>query len=492
MVIRTLMAVMLCFPAAAARPPSRCLGEYRSPDYLVGASPLIVIGTVEKVKELPVKERRGEEGADRPSEATVRISRILKGRFEESRVRVGSGPVESCSPEEVHYTFHVGQKAIFILPTFPAEGKSTLERAGSLLDLDKLPMVEARILRARAYREEYLEGARKESPTAYKAGLALALEMRVASLLWPVKAGEDLRDAIVGRMMKVEIDAIRVALAADWLDEGASPWWRQEVWERAAAEIARNRSGELERAERARVKEVLKSAGVDAERIGRYVEALTRTDLERNLEFPPDAPYAQDLSDRERLTTDFIVGYHSYDRGRMFVTYGMRFDLLAGLDPERVSEILPGLYGSDDDRLRLLAVRAIERIPGKAFVGLILDRLRVEPNAWHALRNQKDPKETDKRLAALVKQAEDSLTTYGIARTWEQLRKGECFEDAVVFGTIRLLESLKEAKPAETVPRVALLRYLSAAMAARKGEGPAELSTAEYRAWFRSHPAPKE
>jgi hypothetical protein len=89
----------------------------------------------------------------------------------------------------------------------------------------------------------------------------------------------------------------------------------------------------------------------------------------------------------------------------------MGFDVLADLDPARVSHLIPQLFGSDDEQVHLVAYRAIERMPGTVFVDVVLRRILEDRWAWMALKHPNDPQQTADRLGALVQLAEKTLSS---------------------------------------------------------------------------------
>ncbi|HEV3028227.1 MAG TPA: hypothetical protein VG457_11680, partial [Planctomycetota bacterium] len=136
-----------------------------------------------------LEERRGRiresEEAAPPTIARVRVLEVLKGGWERSQVRVGSGPIRSCAPWSVHYPFHLGETKIFILPDYPKDGLARLAYGGSLLDGEKASFVQTRLLWAHSYRDAYLEEIRQRTPDVHRTALDLAQEMRSSSVKWP-------------------------------------------------------------------------------------------------------------------------------------------------------------------------------------------------------------------------------------------------------------------------------------------------------------------
>lgn len=481
------------FGAHAAPPRPACLGEYRSLERQAAWSPLIVIGAIEEVKESPYEERANREDSPPPTIAGVRVLKILKGSYDGRKLQVKSGPVRSCAPWPVHYAFRKGDTRIFIFPDTPKDGMAQLEFGGSLLEPEEVSKVQSRLTGARVYRDSYLEEIRPILPKAHGDAVALAKEMRAAASTWPSTQGwpeekpefAAAKRAVLARLAKVEVEAIRAAVAVDWLEPGSDPWWRTRLWKAAMKDVVRARGAEVERTERARLRRDLARAGVEEDFARRYEESVDFAHDRLDIEFPPDPLDLPKPAHRQNVTTEFILRAHAYDRGALFSFYGMRFEILADLDPARVSLLLPAFYGSDDEDVRLVASRAIERIPGTPFVDVVLRRLLDEPWAWFALKHPEDAEQTAARLVAAMDRAEKTLTPYGVACLWRNLGKGGCFEAVCVDRAIASLSGAKERLTES------LHEYLQAAMTERRLP-PERLSPEDYRKWFASHPLPKK
>ncbi|HVE39502.1 MAG TPA: hypothetical protein VNM14_06410 [Planctomycetota bacterium] len=482
---------------AKAAPRALCLAEYRSPEYLVGSSPLIVIGAVEEVNDDLEEDKR--EPVDRtesakPTLARVKILQTLKGRYDRPELRVGSGPLQTCAPFPVHYHFQVGEKLIFILPDDPRDGTARLRYSRSLLECEKASMIHARLSWARAYRESFLEELRQILPKVHQEALDLAKELRGAAPAWPkgeswLKETAEVtkaKEALLERLAKADVEAIRAALAVDWLDGSAGLWWRSPFWEGTLSEMVSIRGKEVERVERNRLDRELAAAGVKDDLARKYRDAVALHPGRMDLRFPPYPLHPEKNGDRDNLTTEFILRCHTYDRGELFPAYGMGFDVLGGLDPARVSHLIPQLFGSDDDKVHLVAYRAIERIPGTSFVDLVLRRVLQDSWAWLALKHPSDVNETGRRLVALLDLGEKTLGAYGKAALWTNLRKAECFEPICIDRAVVALAAVKAADTKEPLTE-SLHEYLQGAMADR--ESPTDrLSAEDYKKWFVSHP----
>ena len=449
---------------------------------------MIIVGGVAAIEE-SAREKESDPDRPGPSVATIKVLQILKGRYEAASVRVRSGPISSCAPWSVHVKFEVGEKRVYLFPEQPIRGETGLAWGGSLLELSRVPSVEARVLRAKAYREEYLDRIKMQSPKTFDNGASLAKEMRKAVATWPESAEKGFKSSVqdlATRLKAEETESARLAVALDWLDSDANGWYRHEVWMSAVRQSRETRGAEFAAAERDRLKAELTRASVEAPLIVSYLNAIKKGGLQGAMDFPP-SPYAlaTDASAVD-LTTDFMVRYRAYDRGRMFSYYGMQFELLEKIDPARVALILPAMFGSDDEQLSLVAFRAIERMPGVHFIDLVLSAQLEKPCSWYALEHPTDHAQTARRLRALLDAAQSGLTKYGRSALWRQLAQGGCFLRPCIDGAIATLDSPKDADAEELG---AIRAYLEAAMKHRRpDEASATRSPAEYAAWFRAHP----
>jgi hypothetical protein len=520
-----------------------CLAEYRSPDWLVADSPLVIIGKVEKVEKGKVANAEQERGLwsknlnkdePEPSISTVRIMRILKGNYTQTHVRIGSGPIRSCAPYEVHCSFRVGDQWVFILPSYPRDGAVALLWGRSVRSLSETEMVEAQVARAIAYRDAYLSELQRENPKVHAAAGQLAEEMRKAGKAWP-EANRDKKtyepskeyqtavDKLKDALAKVDVEAIRAALALDWLSEEPDPWWRKEVWVGAIEKVTESRNREIAALQRDWIRKTLTRAHVEKEYVDGYLKAAEKEDPRASLSFPPEPPwmysYLHEKPAGGVLSTDFILRYHSYHRGMMVPAYagGFSAEVFTGLDPKRVRPLIASLYHSDDERLRWLANQAIGYMPGTEFADLVLDDMIEEghPGAWRILNNSERPKETAPRLTAMIDSASNKYAPWGVQAMWQVLREGECFEPLCIEKAVAALEQAEKATPkkkpvkkannapddeedtattedSEREGLVAVLHgYLAAAKTHREGVEPKELSADEYRQWFKAHPAVK-
>lgn len=500
-----------------------CLCHYRSPDWQVAHSPLILIGRIEKVEDVPPDpEMDGEGDRARPSLAHVRIQRILKGRYEQETVRVRSGPIRSCSPFPRYVHFQVGDHWLFILPVYPEQSEAPLMWGGSLRELRDTEMIEARIARCRAYRGAYLDEIHREQPEVFAAATALAKEMREAAKQWPAprpiigpdvetgftefyadpEAAEAKEEQLSKRLARAGVEEIRTAQALDWLRDEPRCWVRHPLWLRSLRDCVSEREEQIAAVEKRRIRKLLRHAGVEQPRIEEYVAAIEEERrFSEDLEFPVSWPYWHGRDESKvDLTTDFIVSYHSYDRGAMFPAYVGGSSDFSRLNPERVKPIIAALWGSDDERLRRLASGVIKRVPGTVFVNLVLTDLESgRVYAWQSLENRASDQETAARLAAMIDLASKEYTPWGIAAMWSSLRRGECFHDVCIRKAIEALtqRETKAAKKAQgqraeekhlAVERdevaVALHQYLDAAMRSRKAAESSSRSAEDYRKWF--------
>ena len=179
----------------------------------------------------------------------------------------------------------------------------------------------------------------------------------------------------------------------------------------------------------------------------------------------------------------------------MYPAYGMALEQLTSLNPARLGEVIPAMYASKDERVSFVASRAIERMPGTEFVGLILTQAR--DGSKRALRDllvRKDEKDTARRFKALLEYSQ------GHPGLWRLLRQNDFYENVAIEEAISLLERPeKQSLEAEYMPlntrdreRADLRAYLRAAMQFRGDTGPDDLIPERYREWFQEHPPAKK
>jgi hypothetical protein len=470
------------------------------------------------------------------------VLRVIKGSYEANDISIGSGPIDSCAPWPVHCGFSKGSAYVFVLPSLPAEGKVALRYGGSLLDIKRTEAIEAELGRARAFKAAYLARTRKEKPETHSRAVALDRRLAKASKDWPgltptkrkvpaagtgqtpaddtgllrleglredmvsYKEGEDFKAAkraLVRELRTTDLETMEVALAMNWLSDDRDAWPKKLLWENALRDLTGERRGDLVKYNRARVREELGRAGIGKKHIDEYLATVPKGDLDGPPAFPFCAPYPFHERKSDARTTEFILHYHCFDRGEMFVSYGMQFEVLGTLDPERVKTIIPAMYGSVDRQLHLVAYRAIERMPGTAFVGFVLDELLDDdPHAWRCLVHPKDNSQTEQRLRELIQSGRTDLPEWRLAHLWYRLERGLCFEQVAIDEAISRLASLEEKGKPEGAReekqedaarlREALHHYLAAAMRSREKDSEKQPSAAEYRSWFKTHPVDEE
>jgi len=523
-----LAGTILCW---SAHEVVACLAHYRSPEWQVANSPLIVIGEVEKVENglLPKQPGRSDFGEDDRKSgkkttstiATVRILRVLKGRYPHLRIRVGSGPIPTCGGD-VHFSFKPGQQHIFLLPLDPQDGGAALRFGRSVLPLTETAMIESRIARAIAYRAAYLDALQHKNRNVYAAAVQLAKDLRAESKRWPdfvhdKKTGDSGKEfksgmiALKKRLAAVDVETIVAAQAVDWLNDEPNIWWRRDLWERVIRDLAESRKKEAAAVQEVWIRRTLADAGVEQAQIDAYLKAARRDNCHASIKFPIEPPFLWNSLSTERdgalLTTDFILHYYAYDRGGMLVEYSPNFSaaVLADLDMRRVKPLVASLYRSDSERLRWLAQQAIAYVPGTDCVDIVLEDLVKERRdyAWRVLEYWQCPKETAARLEALIDLGAKEYTVWGQEAMWQALKQGKCFEPICIQKALTALERLETKKAVrkaenngagpgqenESVLAVAIREYLAAAKAHRKGTSPTVITAADYRQWFRTYPA---
>lgn len=84
-----MLSVLLLCLIASLRDATACTGAFYPTATLVTDSPLIFLGRIESVEEMP-----GESGGN-PKVAYVKVLRVIAGPLVEGRLRVLSGPLRS-------------------------------------------------------------------------------------------------------------------------------------------------------------------------------------------------------------------------------------------------------------------------------------------------------------------------------------------------------------------------------------------------------------
>ncbi|MCE9582953.1 MAG: hypothetical protein K8T20_10695 [Planctomycetes bacterium] len=85
--------VLLVLAALSSQTARACLAEYRSVEWMAETSRLAFVGRIEKVD--PVANGGGEYQIGVPAVATVRIVRMLRGKWRKATIEIMNGPVPS-------------------------------------------------------------------------------------------------------------------------------------------------------------------------------------------------------------------------------------------------------------------------------------------------------------------------------------------------------------------------------------------------------------
>ena len=132
------------------------------------------------------------------------------------------------------------------------------------------------------------------------------------------------------------------------------------------------------------------------------------------------------------LTTDFILRYHSYDRGATLPAYAFDFpaSVLKDLNPRQVNRWSPPcIEATTSGNGGGLAQQAISYVPGTECVDIVLDDL-VEGGhewAWRMLEDPDKPAEIAQRLAALIDQGSKKYTIWGQEECASHPEEGRLF-----------------------------------------------------------------
>jgi hypothetical protein len=515
--------IIAAFVLLLALPPraEACLFEYRSIDWQIAHSRLVVLAEVVSVDPTGEKPRRSGPREYVPSIATLRILRVFKGDYDKTEVRVRSGPIRSCLGDHVHVSFQVGKRAIYILPGFPIDGEAGLVWGRSVRDLAETGLVESTVSRLQAYRQSYLDSLRRDRPETFKSANELYEEMSKGFVEWPAaqakifhqgelmgaesfftddKASAAATERSLSKTLgQFDLEAIRGAMALDWLSDAPIPWSQHPVWESAVARVSKAKADELETLELHRIRKLLDQAGVEEAQVETLLDSVKENSRYKpSLEFPPVTPDLRKVD----ITTDFILRYFAYNRGMMVPAYAPDFsaEMLAGLDPVRAKPYVAALYGCDDERLRWLASQAIGYSDSAEYSDIVLEDIMENGRdwAWKVLDHHKSRETTGKKLAGMVEYGLKSYTTWGIDAMWRSLAEGKCFHPAVIEKAVAMAEELesKQKKGAKskkgnaadeeepTAKRPAVYDYLDAAMAPKDTKPTSTRTAAEYRAWW--------
>lgn len=477
-------------------PARACLACYRSPDWLVADSQLIIIGRVESVvaNKVPIKIGQppkffpGGDNEDRPgpTRAKVRVLRTLKGQTTREFISVESGPILSCAPWPVHSEFTVGQQLIFILSRVNDQGEACIHYAGSVLRVMKLEMIEQRIVREANTRYEYIEHIREQRSEVYAKGIRLAADMKRLWHVWPdepvigsktyefdVNRYKQAYQELAERLVSLDVEMVRLAQVVALDDKAGIRWFDHPLWIYTQQRFVEAKRNEVIETERRRLRALLHKVGVADDKADQYMKNLGDRYLDLELSFPPQAPRAYRKMIVDDFTTDFILRYYHYDRGSIFSDTGMSFDKLSQLDAQRVGTIIASLYGSDDEQLRLVAIRAIERLPIPSFAELVLfDMIDDNESAWSYLTWPGKEEQNRQRLEQLISLSQSELTIHGQCSFWHAMLKGECFKPVCLSSAIRLLKKYEpqvdEPEPGTDLLATMLRDYLDAAVERKK------------------------
>ena len=499
-----------------------CLAEYRSPDWEAAHAPVIFIGTVEKVEDAKPEELDaqgflhgllgGGKDEPKPTVATVKITRMIKGNLDVKTIKVYSGPLASCAPYDVHYTFTAGKSYVFCPDHLDAKGNAQMAGYGRMHSLSDVELIESCWNRAQVFQKAFIDAARKEHPEEFKKAQALLTAVAKQSKTWPDypnllrKEGEkpdaeaekaalekydkeldDAVDKLTKTIGDASLETLRICMSLDWLTNTARPG--HSIWTRFTQNLENGKPNDFAEYEQARITKDLQALGFDAKQIKTYLAHFEVRDFRSPFGFPaePPSPWGNKEWEGDSLTTDFIYRYTSYDRGAMFPAYGMSWEVLAKLDPQKVKNVIEEMYASRDEQLRLVAYRAIERIPGTEFVDLIISRMYDDPFAWQALVAEKDQAETDKRLGALIQKVMQEPEWYWTISLWGVLKRGQCFETVCLDKAVDLLEQEEKGKLIRDKQEIESLKgslrsYLNAALNHFSQQKMAPKDAAEYRA----------
>ena len=376
--------------------------------------------------------------------------------------------------------------------------------------LEDLEALRSRILRAKAWRAEHLEQLRKTNPKLFEAAEALNAEMRKAAEETPApdprdddssfEATHEAVKKLTKRLGEIEPQVALEALAMDWLDTTKGHWSGDaySVCGCAVRDAFRDREKEVATLQKNEAERLLLRAGLSKTQVAEYVAAVD-SGFGGSLEFPlepPDAFRLENLSP-EVATTDFILRCETYDRGAMYMLYGMWGERLAKILPARVQDRIPSMLSSPDGDA-WVAARLVEEVKGFHFVDEILRRqVAGERPGVYLFLNADDTNWKNDVLNEMFKRARDGYSIWGRTRLWDSLAASRINDPVCIAAAIADLEKEEKAgKRTEDEERWAssfrdsLQGYLTLAQAARNAAGGPKKSAAEWKEWFEKNPAP--
>jgi hypothetical protein len=375
MLRRLSILILGCALATLALPSRACILEFRSADWQVAESPLVIVGQVTKTAPDPIPPQFAttfRNGLIAPSAATVTIQRLLKGNSPSPTLIIHCGPIRSCAPYPVHLQADVGKSFIFIL-TPSADDSYQLAWAGSLQDLAALPAIQDSIARCDAWRTDYLDRMGKQNPAMMQAAIGLDAALLTAAKTWPQHAQEALTpgellhgisddaastatvDSLLKTLQATDPSTIQTALAIDFARPAG--WSRHPLWQDASLRYADAHTKEIATLHQAEWTRLLTIGGATPAQIHDY---FSRVDQEEEpLAFPIPLPDPFTHIRGENLTTDFLLRSQGFDRGQLYFSYGLQPDALATLDRQRVKTLIPVLLASSNDHLKWAATTAL-------------------------------------------------------------------------------------------------------------------------------------
>lgn len=500
------------------------------------------------------EEESSLDSRSKPQVATVRVMRVLKGVWGGQDLRIGSGPIDSCSMSPVHFRFTVGEKAIFLLSEPITDNRTVLRYGGSFCELIQTEAIMACLDRCMAWRQAWLDEMQRDRPQ----DLAAVDDLETALHRF-AHDRRLVRDRIIAERKRIEatIPMIAAPTAADpagmEMDQGRmSPdqeasyrKWRESIdaadaagikalvpilnvpprilytlacrnwpspspaqrddldmWGSLANDALVSREAEMLRFHKELLRPRLTRAGVSDADLQAYMASAVASEYGRfpwfplgslNLRTPPEGS----KTDPGIETTDAIAMAEDWNRGTLFMAYGMCRKELARLDPERLALIVPRLCGSLDEDARNIGFKMAEYLPGTRFVSLLAEcMIDDHPSAWKWIGNDDDPVLNKERFSVLVAWVQKQ-NPWRRQAFWNALIATDGFRPELIDAAIAEVKAWEDARNNDIIPdkeqwgrAVAMARrYLSIARTAQNPPDPAKEPTAEtMKSWFHSKP----
>lgn len=484
------LSLVLLSLLVSSSPSWGCLGPYRSLDWQVVESELIVLGEV--IASGPLEDGEQEwyshfQGVRAIVE--VKVERTLKGKTPDGTIRVRTGPLRSCEPVgSLFAALYLDDRRVFLLPGPPSEGVYGLTWDGSVLPASHADDIVARIERAVKSRDDYLDDLRRNRPQALTHARKLHQGLTALSADWPPgeeQPWDEVLDQAVTATSYFTVEEISAATVFDLSDGLVRSWSRLPAWsEFIECKVLETRIPETIAFDECVLRRRLLDLEFSEAEIKAYMGARSRDQFEMfgypfcDLSWVP-------RNGSDDMTLDFLAHAQGYDRSALWARYEMFADL-SKLDTARVSAALRALWATGDEDARHAARLVIRATRGTEFVDLMFESILAgSPRDWWWLENHADTTVLPERLHALVELAHSG----GKHEVWVALAEGGCFNPASMKEALERLGAVESQGGDLTGPEAdAICAFLDQALVGLGGAAPKERSAAAYRKQWEAAP----